>query len=662
MTIETRKVKPLATRAAVGSIDAAKRTVDVVWTTGAKVLRSSWFDGPFYEELSLDPAHVRLGRLNNGAPFLANHDGYDVARTLGVVESARLEGAQGVATVRFARAEDDPEADKVFRKIADGIIQNVSVGYRVHKTEKIEGGDSQIPTFRVVDWEPFEISAVAMGADDGAGFRALELNDVQITRTTRGASTMTEEEKRAAAELELRKQAEALKAAAETAARQERERMLGIRAAVRAAKLGEDLAEKLVNEGVSLDSARATVLEEMARRSDELPPSPTGHLGVTGGTDAGEKFARAAVSALLLATVPTLVRAAKKAGVAEFAEVDEGPNEMRKHSISDIAREALELQGVKTRGMSRETLAGRAFTTRAGPYAGTADFPTLLENVMGKILLGAYATTPDTWSRVCKVESVSDFRTSPRYRSGSLSVLDSLTENGEFKNKAIPDGAKLTISTATKGNIVAVSRQLLINDDMGALSDLLTKMGRAARLSIEVDFYALLAQNGGLGPTVGANPFFHSTNGNVNATGSAISVAGIDADRVVMLAQKDAQANEYLDVRPEILLVPSSLEAAARVINTSTFDHDSTKLQRPNPMQNLFRDVIGTPRLTGTRRYLFANPDLIPAFVVAFLNGQQSPTLESDLGWRVDGTEMKVRLDYLVQAFDVKGALTNAGA
>lgn len=38
------------------------------------------------------------------------------------------------------------------------------------------------------------------------------------------------------------------------------------------------------------------------------------------------------------------------------------------------------------------------------------------------------------------------------------------------------------------------------------------------------------------------------------------------------------------------------------------------------------------------------------------------PTVETDRGWRVDGTEMRVRMDYKVQAFEPKAAVTNAGA
>ncbi|MBX7116392.1 MAG: HK97 family phage prohead protease [Myxococcaceae bacterium] len=148
------------------SVDAEKRTAEVVWTTGAKVLRTGW-DGNYYEELSLDPAHVQLERLNSGtAPLLVNHDGSDVNNVIGVVERAWLDGDKGLARVRFA---SDPEAEKIFQRVAEGIIKNVSVGYRVDEWEDL-GGDP--PTLRAVSWMPMEISAVSMGADAEAHFRS----------------------------------------------------------------------------------------------------------------------------------------------------------------------------------------------------------------------------------------------------------------------------------------------------------------------------------------------------------------------------------------------------------------------------------------------------------------------------------------------------------
>src|SRR5690606_20028615 len=120
--------------------------------------------------------------LNNGAPLLNSHRSWDLRDVIGVVErgTAKLKGGEGEAEVRFSKRED---VEPIFRDVQDGIIQNVSVGYRVYRYEKIEGGEEEIPVYRATDWEPYEVSAVPMGADDGAGFRAAdkqELNHVEI--------------------------------------------------------------------------------------------------------------------------------------------------------------------------------------------------------------------------------------------------------------------------------------------------------------------------------------------------------------------------------------------------------------------------------------------------------------------------------------------------
>jgi hypothetical protein len=294
----------------------------------------------------------------------------------------------------------------------------------------------------------------------------------------------------------------------------------------------------------------------------------------------------------------------------------------------------------------------------------SSDFAILFESVLHKTVLAAYAITPDTWSEFCKTDTVPDFRPSNRYRTGSFGTLDTLTENGEFKNKTVPDGQKTAISTETRGNIIALTRQAIVNDDMSALSDVSQKLGRAARLSIEAAVYALLGQNSGLGPTMAdSQPFFHANRANVNSTGSAITVAGINADITVMAAQKDISNNEYLDLTPAVLVVPVGLRGDGETVNTALYDPADSKFQKPNYVKGTFRKVIGTPRLSGTRRYLFADPGSVPAIVVAFLEGQgQAPVMESEQGWRIDGIEWKVRLDFKAQIFDPKGALTNAGA
>lgn len=152
------------------SFDEAANTVEVIWTTGATFRRVSWIDGEFDEELIVNSKSVRLGRMNSGAPFLDTHSKYSLDDVIGSVvrNSAKIENGVGIATVLLSKAPG--AADRV-AKIVEGVVSNISVGYRIHAVEKKERA-GQIPIHRVIDWEPWEISAVPIPADAGAQIRA----------------------------------------------------------------------------------------------------------------------------------------------------------------------------------------------------------------------------------------------------------------------------------------------------------------------------------------------------------------------------------------------------------------------------------------------------------------------------------------------------------
>lgn len=395
---------------------------------------------------------------------------------------------------------------------------------------------------------------------------------------------------------------------------------------------------------LSLDSVRAKLLDKMGEGAE-----PTGQSGhVQAGLDERDKFRAAAAEAILC-----------RSGIEKDEKVRAslGQNPFRGSRLLDIARASLSRIGVKTDGMNQMEIVAAAFTQ------SNSDFPVLLENTMHKSLQAAYATAALTWNRFCTTGSVSDFRAHNRYRVGSLSNLDSLTELGEFTNKTIPDGEKSSVTIGTKGNIINLSRQAIINDDMGAFVGLSNSLGRAAARTIEAAVYALLAENSGLGPTMSDGyALFHANHHNIT-TGAALSMAAIDLDRVAMASQMDVGGNDYLDLRPQVLLIPLSLGGDARSINSALYDPDTAnKLQKPNIVNGLFSDIVDTPRLQGTRRYLFANPSDAPVIEVDFLDGNQNPYLEIDQGFTVDGARWKVRLDFGVTAIDYRGAITNAGA
>jgi hypothetical protein len=407
--------------------------------------------------------------------------------------------------------------------------------------------------------------------------------------------------------------------------------------------------------------------------------TPTEHHHLERGEDDRDKWVRGATAGILartgqLAVLAGVVAAHKArdersqnpdlmAAFTGFDPKDHG-GEFRALSLVDLARESLERRGVKTRGMSTEKIVQRAIDyTRDNGSADVVDFSVALENVMYKTLLGEYAQQADSWRRFCGVDSVQDFRNSNRYRLGSFGVLDAIGESGEYKQKQIPDAVKQTISTETYGNKIALSRKAIINDDMGAVVASADRFGRMAGLSIEKAVYDLLALNGGLGPNVTYNgitaPLFDAQFANIG-TGAAFAAAAIDADRVKMASQVDISNNEKLDIRPNVLLIPLALGSVAKALNRSSYDPTpGAAFEAPNYVAGLFRDIVDTPRLTGTRRYMFS--DQTPALLVVFLNGSQVPMMDQRPGWDIDGIEWKLRLDFNAQGFDPKGALTNAG-
>lgn len=684
MTIRTekRQVGPLEMRADVTSVNAEKRTFDIMWSTGAKVLRSSWYDGQFYEELSMDPKAIRMGRLTSGtAPFLMDHNGYRVAETPGVIESARIENGKGYATVRMVRAGVDPNADMLFEKIADKIVRNVSVGYRTYAVEKTEGIDTKIPTLRAVDWEPYEISSVAMGAEHGAGVRSgadQTTNEVTITHNqeqdTMKRKLMQQNDGNggggvpAAPAPVVTPDPAIAQRAAEQATQLERTRVSGIAHACRTAKLDQAFADKLITDGTALDAARALVIDELAKRSDAIPTD--NHVRVTAveGQDERDKWVRGVSASIFeqagansdVAKAHARAQKGEISGVIgrEFKTIDLDGGEFRGMRFSDIARMVCDRAGLKHRGVYGERLINLALR------ATTGDFAILLENVTNKSMRASYAVQADSWRRWCGTDSVKDFREANRYMRGAFSgALPVVAEGAEYTNTSIPDGSKISISTEKRGQIITLSREAMINDDMGALVDVASQFGRKAGQSLEVVAYQQLALNTGLGPTqADTDPFFDNA-ARVNvATGSALSVAAIDADRLKMRAQTFGQ--DFLDVTPSILLIPVGLESAAKIINESAFDHTSAgDSNKPNPVRGLFSDIVSSPRLTAstTRRYLFESSK--SAFKMVFLEQSgEGPTLESEEGFRIDGTQWKARIEFKFNSFDPKLAVTNAGA
>ena len=435
----------------------------------------------------------------------------------------------------------------------------------------------------------------------------------------------------------------------------ERARVGGVRSLGTKHNMPADFIDELVNGDTTLAAARERILDKLAEAGDAQNVGHTSPIRVT--QDARDKFVEGATNWLLVkAGVSHLV---EKAAALAGKPVKLDPGEFRGVRNSDLAREALNLSGIQANMRDPEIIVREAMTARSAITQSTSDFPILFENAIHRTLQAAYATTPDTWTRFCGTGTVTDFRDHTRYLRGSFGALDTVNETGEFRNKPIPDLAKEKIKASTKGNIINLSRQAIVNDDMEIFSGLAVDLGRAAKLTIEIDVYALLNSN----PTMNDGvALFHTSHNNL-MTGAAPSVAAFDAMDAAIGAQKDISGNEFLELALSVLLVPRGLRGAAITINNSEYDPDAVnKLQKPNIVKGLFSDIVASQRLTGTAYFGFADPNVAPAIEVVFLNGVTEPFTDSQEGWRVDGVEWKVRHDYGVGAVNWRAAQKNPGA
>jgi len=407
------------------------------------------------------------------------------------------------------------------------------------------------------------------------------------------------------------------------------------------------LASCLDDRQCSAEQASKKLLAKLAEANKDVFPI-AGNGAIQPGADESDKRVEAATDWLL-------ARAGEKAG--EKRKVD-GSNPYKGFSLTDMAEDSARRAGVNVRGLTRSQIVAAAFGHT------TSDFPNLLENTLNKLLLVAYTGAPTTWRRIARTGDLADFRAHPRYRIGTFSDLATVNESGRYEQGTVADAQRESITAVRKGRMLVVTREMIVNDDLQAFSDIARNLGSVAARTIDKDLYALFALNSGNGPTMGdGQPLFHSTHFNIDSTGAVPSVTRIDAMRVLMARQQDPSGNDFLDIRPAIALSGMELGSALRVLNESQYDPDATnRLQRPNVVRGLVSDVVDTPRLTGTAYYLLASPAEEPVFEVGFVGGVQEPTVEQMEEFDSDSLKWKVVLEYGVAAIGWRGIVRNAGA
>lgn len=671
------QVPPLQLRAMLepGTFDEQARTIEVTFATPTEVVTRDYNSGSiFIEQLSFEPNHVRLERLNAGAPILDNHNRWGGVRgVLGAVQKAWLDGNKGRAIIKLSGRED---MAGVIQDIKDGILRTVSAGYRVYKYQKIKEGDvskGTPPTMRAIDWEPFEISFAPIPADIKSTVRegGTELNNCIIVEPnttnqmnreqiindlrTRGIQfdeqATTEELSALLARSITTPPAgtqpvaqpgvtdEQVRAAATAAVTAERQRTADIMTAVRSARLSDDFAQTLIANGTPIEKARELIIAEFAKAD----PAAQTRNNVTVTRDEQVTQRNAMEDSLLLRCDP-----AGFAIPATEKERTESVRQFRGFSLLDLARQMLEMGGVSTRGLSRDEIVSRALTT--------SDYPILLANVVNKVLRRAYEGGPQTWRPLSRQMNASDFKEMSALQFGGNMKLEKVTESGEFKQGKMAE-AKESWNVETYGKIVSISRQAIINDDLNGFARVSQLFGAAAA-NLESDImWGLITKNVKMSDGKAIFDAAHKNLVAVNA-GAAPSTTTLSAARLALRKQTGLEA-ELLNLQMKYLIVPPELETVAEQLMNNRYM--PTEQDKINVFASALQ-IISEARLTDTKAwYMTADPSQIDMLVHSYLDGQEGLYTETRYGFEVDGVQIKVRKDFGGGVMDYRGMYKNAG-
>lgn len=563
------------------------------------------------EILEVDSLAMDLNRFQNGLGCLLYNHNRDAV--IGSIKKVWIDGNKAYASIEF---DTDEESEKIYQKVQKGTLKGVSVGYAVKEytdlrdNEAMANGRIKGPAYVASKWEAYEISIVSVPADASVGVnRSLDDFNVVELKNMEGKEVA---EKNVSAVEDVNKAVEA-----------ERERVGQITTLCRHFNVSPD---EYIRSGKPLAEVQLDVLEQNKRAK-----APSANIEV--GAEDHEKYKAAATDALLI-----------RSGIA-VENPAQGASEMRGMRLRSIVEAVLEREGVTHVNRMDETELIRT------ALSGTGALPGILSNVANKSMLKAYEAAPTTFEAFTSIGSNVDFKEAKKYRLSEAGALLEIKENGEFEADEIAESDAST-KVLTYGRAFSFTRQMLVNDDLSALTKVPSLYAAQAKRGINRLVYQTLA---------GAD--YSSTNGNLAATPSALTLSGIDEGRVAMRTQKNIRGTEVLNITPKYLIVSTQNEFKARQLMTSVSDPNATHYGVVNPLMNSL-EIVSDAELDlidGKAWYLVADTSLFDAIEVTYLNGVQTPTIESQIAFDTLGIRYRIYIDYGVSVLDHKGLYKNAG-
>jgi phage major head subunit gpT-like protein len=659
--------------------NAEDRRFKLKWYTGATVPRYS-DEGSYKLTLSMEPKHIRMGRLQSGkAPLLNSHSSVDLSNVIGVIESADTDGNA------VARMSPRAEVTPFWEDVQAGIIRNASVGAHIHKLQDVSKKDKEgnvlERAYLATDWEPMEVSLVPIGADPKAGmsanledkerFTEAEIVSVSFTGASARLETTMKKEDTALAGQEARaKKEEEEKLAAEAAEAErkriieagiakERARVQSINATVKALGLPQSFASKHIEDGTDADVFNRLAIDESVRlkqiEGDRTGPQIPGAEILS---DEADNRRSGMIGAFLNRWNEGSFTFDEKNREFVFdknkkAKLWEGSRPYMGLSLLDCAKECLTAKGIRWQSKNQSEIVSLAFQS-------TSDFPYILADSANKTLRAGYDMAPSPWKMISAQRSAKDFKSQYELTLDSSVRLGKVPESGEYVRGYLTEGRE-SWKIAPYGQIIAVTRTAVINDDLGAFTRIPFLLGQEVAANEADIMISLITDNGALAD--GQTLFNDTYHKNHVDSGAAISVDTLASTELKMMTQT-GPGGKVLALMPKYLLVPAALRKLA--IQYTSNEPGVTEAAKVNPYAGSLIPLV-EPRLDAaghtTDWYLFADPMNAngTVLVYSYLAGQAGPVTETRMGFDVDGMEIKVREDFGGGVVDWRGVVKNDG-
>ena len=629
---------------------AALRKFSMTAYTGGAMRLGGW---PY--PVVVDLAGMRVTRKSR--PILKDHDrGSIVGHTDDIAITDKSLEVSGVISGVGATAQE------VIATSENGFPWQASLGASADKVvfipegkeAKANGRDHKGPVYIARKSTLGEVSFVALGADDNtearvaAGLAEDEEPDEPDTEPTdelepvNASLNMSTKPK---ADTKQPKQSSPVEDMRAEAAAESR-RIAGIRRLC--AENHPDIEADAIEQGWSITKTELAVLRsERPKAPDQTQNSP--------------RYTRE----ILEAAACLSVGIEEKVLLAGYGEKTLNAADPLRHiGLRELVAECARSEGIDVPRVFGDGTA----TIRAG--FSSMSLPSIMENVMNKTLLAAYQNTPIAAFDLCSVGTVTDFKEVARYRLLGTGGFEQVAPDGELKHGKLSE-QKYSNKADTYGQILTLTRHDIINDDLSAFMDIPRQMGRSGAESIDDLFFTLLLKNAG---------FFSSSNANLlQGADTKFGPDALTVAKTTFRKQKSGPGGKPKDqkpinIRPEFLVVPVELETEAELLMGSSqlmidAQGSPTKIPVDNPHRNKYR-IISTPHLSDSYYpgasaaawYLFANPQVLPAFEIVFLNGRRTPIIERvEMPPNTLGMGFRSYIDFGVNSQDHRAAVKVAG-